>query len=73
MNNPSKVFSKDNIPEELKEGSVNLTILECKNESVYDIAKYDYSGLAFFTKHEGRFFIKAGKSIVDVLSKNIEE
>lgn len=69
----TKLLSSKNIPEEVLVGKGTMTVLECANKRVFEEIEKDCRGHIFHLEHEGRFFIKAGKDILNYLKPIIED
>jgi len=68
-----KILSKRNIPDSVKVGFSNMTVLECANKNVYLKMEHDLRGSIFHLQKDGRYFIAIQNSIAKLFEKITEQ
>ena len=66
------LFSDKNIPESLLIGKGTFTVLECKDQSVYQKVEQVYRGGIFHLQKDGRFYVKVNTATLKQLKSHIE-
>lgn len=71
--NSTELLSDKNIPEALLVGKGELTVLRCKNKSVYQKIEETFRGGIFHLEYKGEFYVKVDRQTLKSLKPYIEQ